>query len=210
MTADFNKQSAVLTQQSEKLIQYNILKREVDSNRQLFDSTLQKGKETSIASALRASNARIVDAAFPSKIPFRPNYPINLALGLLAGSFLGIGWVLAKEILNRSVQTPGETSHFLSVPELGVIPSAASSHSYRRFQGRVTRLIPHHTRPQAGVTTLNPITSSIELERLELVTLQDKRSSLAESFPGYSRINSVLSTEQLRLAGSRCDERLCG
>jgi polysaccharide biosynthesis transport protein len=181
LASDFAGQSAAVSHQSEKLIQYNILKREVDTNQQLFESTLQKGKEASIASALKTTNARIVDQAWPPPKPSKPNYPRNLALGLLAGIFMGVAYVIAKEFLNRSVQVPGDTPAFLNVPELGVIPSASSDPSSRRMPSRVTRLLPFRA-GRGGPDKLGDPFAGNEFPRVELVTRQDKRSSLAESF----------------------------
>ena len=65
LEADYNAQSSIVTDQAGKSIQYNILKRDADSNRQLYESTLQQVKAASVASAIRNSNIRIVDPAKP-------------------------------------------------------------------------------------------------------------------------------------------------
>src|SRR5271157_536765 len=117
-------QARLVTADSEKSIQYNILKREVDSNRQLYDAMLQKLKESSIASAMRASNIRVVDAAKTPGSPYKPDLKMNAGLGLLAGLFLGIVFVVVREREDRTLQEPGESSFWVNLPELGVIPSA--------------------------------------------------------------------------------------
>ena len=65
LEADYAVQSKVVTQDAEKAIQYNILKREVDTNQQIYEAVMQRVKESSITSAMRASNVRIVDPAKP-------------------------------------------------------------------------------------------------------------------------------------------------
>src|ERR1035438_4600694 len=90
LALDYKTQAALVTADGEKSIQYNILKREVDSNRQLYEAMLQKVKESSIASAMRASNARVVDAAQLPRLPYKPSLRTNAAMGLLAGLFLGV------------------------------------------------------------------------------------------------------------------------
>ena len=69
-------------------IQYNILKREADTNRQLYDSLLQRYKEVGVAGDVRANNVSIIDRA---QIAWRvkPNLFTNLALGVLLGGLLG-------------------------------------------------------------------------------------------------------------------------
>ncbi|MGC1106895.1 MAG: GumC family protein [Candidatus Acidiferrales bacterium] len=70
---------------AQKAVQYNILKREVDTNKQLYEGLLQRLKEAGISAGLRASNIRVVDAAVPPASPARPRVALNLALGLLLG-----------------------------------------------------------------------------------------------------------------------------
>ena len=94
--------------QSEKSIQYNILKREVDSNRQLYDTMLQQTKQASIASAMRASNVRVVDSADTPIVPFFPNFPLNSLVGLLAGVIASIATVTIRDRADRTLQQPGE------------------------------------------------------------------------------------------------------
>src|SRR6202012_2188473 len=87
---DFKQQSAVVTDQAGKSIQYNILKREVDSNRSIYESLMQQVKETSVASAIRASNIRIIDTAYTPRFPISPNMRNNAFLGMIAGLMLGV------------------------------------------------------------------------------------------------------------------------
>ena len=72
LKADYAAQSVIVTDQAEKSIQYNILRREVDSNRQLYESMFDQVRHASVAAAIRASNIRIVD---PAKMPRRPYSP---------------------------------------------------------------------------------------------------------------------------------------
>ncbi|MGH9804832.1 MAG: GumC family protein, partial [Candidatus Acidiferrales bacterium] len=57
---------------AEKSVQYNILKREVDTNKQLYEGLLQRMKEAGVSAGLKASNIRIVDPAEPPEKPARP------------------------------------------------------------------------------------------------------------------------------------------
>src|SRR6266566_73537 len=80
--------------EAEKAIQYNILKREVDSNRQLYDTMLQQWKQSTMAAAVRASNVRVVDPARIPKRPYKPDALLNEELGLLTGLVLGAVFVI--------------------------------------------------------------------------------------------------------------------
>ena len=117
---------------SEKAIQYNILKREVDTNRQVYETVLQRVKESSIASALRASNVRVVDRARPPEEPFKPSLPLNGAVGLMCGFMIGAAVIVGRARTDRSLHEPGDVGRWLGLPELGVIPSATGSENTRR------------------------------------------------------------------------------
>ncbi len=117
------EQKKVVNEIAEKSIQYNILKREVDTNKQLYDGLLQRLKEAQVSAGLKASNIRIVDPAEVPKRPERPRTVLNLALGVILGLGLGIGLGFLQEYLNRTIKNPDEVEILLRLPSLGVVPS---------------------------------------------------------------------------------------
>ncbi|MBX5495119.1 MAG: polysaccharide biosynthesis tyrosine autokinase [Bryobacteraceae bacterium] len=169
---DYAAQSKVVREQSERSIQYNILKREVDSNRQLYESMLQRVKESSIASAIRASNVRIVDPAKPPEKPYKPRATVNGAVGLLAGLFFGVAGIVLKERMDRTLKDASDITFWLKLPQLGTIPSTA--------EGRKRLLYLRKKSLPTGETSLTIGPKSDE--RPELVTLQRKSSVVAEAF----------------------------
>src|ERR1700693_4017529 len=88
---------------------------------------LHNVQEAGMTSALRASNIRIVDSAEPPTHPYKPSVVLNSALGLLAGAFFGIAFVVVQERADRTIHAPGDTALYLDVPELGAIPSAKAA-----------------------------------------------------------------------------------
>jgi polysaccharide biosynthesis transport protein len=131
LTAAYNQQLGVVSDQSSKEVRYNILKKEVDANRDIYQSMLQRVKQASIVAALKASDVRIVSPATPSKSPYRPSLPLNVSLGLLFGiAFTGC-YILLRERNDASLRTPGQSVKHLNVPELAVIPSARIGNSER-------------------------------------------------------------------------------
>jgi len=166
LSDDYAQQTHLVSGQGEKAVQYNILKREVDSNRAVYDAMLQQLNQASIASALRASNVRVVDPAKVPTRPYKPDTPVSAGLGLLSGLFLGVAFVVMRERADRTIQQPGDSTFYLNVPELGIIP-AGSLEQRRLFK------------PAASGQT----TTSLETaNRVELVTIQQRQSMLAESF----------------------------
>jgi polysaccharide biosynthesis transport protein len=115
-TRDFN-------QVAEKSIQYNILKREADTNKQLYDGLLQRLKEASVSAGLRASNVRVVDQAEVPRSPSKPRKLVNLALSLIVGLTLGLGLAFVQEYFDNTLKSSEDVQRYLHLPTLGVIPA---------------------------------------------------------------------------------------
>lgn len=120
----YARQTQVVTDQQKSLIRYKTLAREVESNRTFYDSMLGRMKSAAVASALRASNVRVVDAAPVPIDPAKPNVPLNLGIGLMGGLLMsGIVVVVGTGNKTNSLDQPGQALGYLSVPELGAVPS---------------------------------------------------------------------------------------
>lgn len=119
----YDEQMELVSGQAEEMAHFNLLKREVDSSRALYENLQQKLKEASIASALRASNIRVVDAADTPTSPYKPSVSRTLNVGLLFGLATGIAFAVMRERANRTLQDPGDAAYYLGLPELGVIPA---------------------------------------------------------------------------------------
>ena len=121
------EQTREFNQIAEKSIQYNILKRETDTNKQLYDGLLQRLKEASVSAGLRASNVRVVDAAEIPDRPYKPRKLLNLALALMIGLCLGVCTAFFQESIDNTLKTPEDVQRLLGLPALGVIPAANGS-----------------------------------------------------------------------------------
>jgi polysaccharide biosynthesis transport protein len=111
---------------AEKSVQYNILKREVDTNRELYDGLLDRLKQAGIAGGLKESNIRIVDSAVPPKKPAKPRTALNLGLALIVGLGLGVGAAFLQEHLDNSLKTTEDVERIMQLPALAMIPSVES------------------------------------------------------------------------------------
>ncbi len=181
----YDNQAVRVTEDGEKSIQYSILKREVDSNQQLYEIMLEHLKESTLAAAMRASNVRVVDAARVPPLPYKPNVPQTSALGLIAGAFLGAAFLVMRDHANQTIQQPGESSLLLHTTELGVIPSADLEIRPPRI-GQSSR--PIFDSKILFKAALAPASS------LELGRCQSKPSVLSESFRS-TLLSILLSTE---------------
>ena len=106
-----------------KGIEYGVLARDAVSNRQIFESLMQRTKETGISGELKKSNIRVVDPAETPRGPATPNTRNNLLLALLGGAMLGIGLAFFFEYLDSSIKSPDEVKEHLQLPFLGMVPA---------------------------------------------------------------------------------------
>lgn len=103
-------------------IQYNILKREVDTNRQQYDALLQRYKDVGIAGGVGTNNISIVDRAEVPVGKHKPRLALNLAVGLLLGLFGGVLLAFVFEHLDDTLKSPEDVEKQLGMSVLGVIP----------------------------------------------------------------------------------------
>jgi capsular exopolysaccharide synthesis family protein len=167
---------------------YNVLKRELESTQQLYNSLLQRTKEAGVASALHATSIRIIDAARVPSMPYSPNLPLNCAMGLCGGLVFGVGLVLVRERGGCRVDRGGDL-RIANVRALGAIPSAKHDPALRGSRHRL-------------------LASSRKEGAVELVTRYKEPSLLAESFratlasirfsPGFERTHGVLAVTSVQ------------
>ncbi len=127
LQASFDKQKGEAYKLNEDAIQYAILRRDVESSRDLYDGLLKKLKEAGVMAGLKSSNINIVDQASQPVEPIEPNIPLNIALGLMGGLLGGVAMAFVVENVDNSIRTPQDIETYVSLPSLGVIPSVAVS-----------------------------------------------------------------------------------
>jgi exopolysaccharide transport family protein len=147
---------------NESAIEYSLLKRDLDSNRQLYEGLLEKLKEAGVSAGLRSNNFRIVDVARTPSYPIEPNIPRNLAFAFMLGLTTGVGLAFLLEGLDNTVRTTEQAQMISGLPPLGMIPLGSRS-----------------TREAANTKRLVIATSK---EAVELITQVRPQSQMAESY----------------------------
>lgn len=117
--ADFEKEAMEL---NKKELNFNILKRNVEMNQNLYDTILSRLKEADITGNVDVSNIRIAAKAVSPMSPVRPNKKLNLILSVIFGLMIGIGCSFLWEYLDRSLRTEEDVQRYLDLPVLSAIP----------------------------------------------------------------------------------------
>ena len=164
LTQALDQQKIEANQMSERLVEYNILKREAEANKTLYDGMLTKLKEANIAGALKSSNIRVVDPAMIPSTPTRPAKARNIALAFIVGLVGGIGLALLREYLDNTVKTPDDIETLSRLPSLAVVPAFSDSNGNGR----------------RGL--LKGVSSNGHDKRIELVAQHLPKSQMSEAF----------------------------
>ena len=167
----FNSQKVEANRLSESAIQYGLLKREVDSNRQLYDSLQERMKEAGVAAGLRSSNIRLIDPADPPSVPISPNLPRSGTIGLFLGFLISAAVIGIREGMNRALRDPAEVESFTAMPPLAVIPL--------RERGKAA-------------------TAGKAVDAIDVVCLTQPRSAIAEAYRGLGT-SIMLASPQLKI-----------
>lgn len=106
-------------------VQLTILQREVDVQRGLYDSLLNRYKEIGVAGGVGTNLVSVVDRAETPGGPVAPNLPLNVLIGLALGLILGFGAAFAIEFIDDTIKNPDDLTNKLGLTPLGVIPRGA-------------------------------------------------------------------------------------
>lgn len=130
MKKQVEKLEGLLLGLQRKGIQYNILKREVETNRRLYDDLLKRYKEVGIASHVGTSNVFVVDRARMPVAPSSPRVGRALILSLVLGLGAGFALTYLVELLDDRIRSREDLEQVTGLATLGIIPSVAPGQSF--------------------------------------------------------------------------------
>jgi polysaccharide biosynthesis transport protein len=157
---------------SRKSVGYNVMEREAKSNRQVYESLLQREKELRVSSNSRANNVRIVDRAEVPKTPLAPTGRRTWFTSLAIGFALAIAVAFGLDYMNDTIKTPEDVTRRLKLPFLGLVPSVrgdrhpvlASSHvphdfgeAFRSLRTSLVSRFPDNGTKILAVTSAQPL-----------------------------------------------------
>jgi polysaccharide biosynthesis transport protein len=157
-------------------IQYGMLKQDVYTARQIYDSLLQRAKETDVTGELQTTNIRVVDRATVPEKPSKPRKKRDLLLALIIGLMGGGALAFFMEALDQSVKTPEDVKNKVKLPCLGTIavpaaeedkhvkneliislkPRSVISEAYRGIRTSIVFTAVEHKRKTILITSSSP------------------------------------------------------
>jgi succinoglycan biosynthesis transport protein ExoP len=123
LAATLNQQKGEAQVLNRSGIEYGVLQRDNDANRQMFEALLKRTQETGISEELKAGNIRVVDPAETPRGPVSPNTFNNLLIALLGGLAFAVGLAFAFEYGDDRIKNPDELKKSLGLPFLGMVPA---------------------------------------------------------------------------------------
>lgn len=129
---------------NQKGIEYAALQREATSTRQLFESLLQRVKETGVSADLRTTHIRVVEPADVPQSPSSPNKTKALVGAVVGGLLFAVGLAFLFEYVDDRVKSPEEIKMYLGLPFFGLVPA---------IQERTLQVLPVLDRPVPAIFT---------------------------------------------------------
>ncbi len=129
---EFERQKNGILDYQRKNTQYEILKRDVDANREIYNSLLQRLKEVSVSATKTTSSIQVLDDAELPETPYKPNKPMNILLGIVFGLAGGVGLAFFMEYFDNTFKNTHEIEKSTRLPALGMIPMQKLTDSIKR------------------------------------------------------------------------------
>jgi capsular exopolysaccharide synthesis family protein len=126
LRAELDQQKAMAYRLKDASVEYAILARDVDTNRQLYESVLQRMKQMRVETEGSVSNIYIIDKAVPPLRPSEPKKKRDVLLTALIASMFGIGLAFLLDYFDSTIKTPHEVERYLRLPNLATVPEFSS------------------------------------------------------------------------------------
>jgi len=123
VSEQLEEQKKSLLDLKDRSIQYNILKREWETNKELYAGLLERVKEVGVAAGMELDNLAVIDAAEIPERAHKPIMPVNIVLGIILGLVLGVGLALLLAFLDNTINSSEELERVAQLASLGLVPS---------------------------------------------------------------------------------------
>lgn len=202
---------AAALEEKDRSVQYNTLRRDLDSNRAMYEALLQRFKEVSAASGIAANNISVVDRADPSLKPTSPKLVLNLAIALVLGLLIASAVVIIRELFDDRIQTSLDAERKFGIPTLGLIPQFGEETSASQELGRARSAVSEAYQSTATAVLLSSATVTPKV--LMLTSAQPgegKSSSTIGLASAFARLNKKTLLVECDLRRPSLQSRLAG
>ncbi|WPO99706.1 polysaccharide biosynthesis tyrosine autokinase [Pseudomonas sp. HR96] len=122
LRASVNNSKNQIQDISRKEFQLRDLQRDVDSNRQLYDSFQAHMRETAATGDVQAQNIKVVDPAIAPLLPSSPNKPLIIFIAGLVALLVGVGYALIRDAIKNTFRSSDDIRKQINLPIWGVVP----------------------------------------------------------------------------------------
>lgn len=151
-------QNNALLDLQDRSVQYNILKREWETNKELYSGLLERMKEVGVAAGMEFDSISLIDSAAVPTSPYRPRLAFNLAVAAIGGLLAGIGLALLIGYLDNRIRSPEDLEEVANVVSLGMVPKVAVE---QLEEGSEIDLIAHHDRENEASEAFRSVRTSL-------------------------------------------------
>jgi polysaccharide biosynthesis transport protein len=133
-------------------IPYNVLQRDVESDRALYESVTLRLKETYVTEGIDNAPFRVIEEPLVASSPSKPRKKFILALALILGMVVGVGTVAGRDAIDGSLRTVDEAESYLQLPALASIPDRKDTTgrvSFKKSDGHSLVLVDSPASPEA-------------------------------------------------------------
>jgi succinoglycan biosynthesis transport protein ExoP len=128
LVAELRDQEQAALELNKIAIPYNVLIREVESDRALYESVLRRMKETNVSQNVEENNFRVVETPMVAVRPSKPSKMKILALALLGGCVIGSALVVGIDMADSSIRSVNQVEEILGLGVLTLVPRSKRRH----------------------------------------------------------------------------------
>ena len=180
LTRAFNAQKKNVLSFQDKFAQFEVLKRDVDVSKELYNGLLQRLSEVGVSASSKATNIQILDKALYPKAPFKPNISLNILLSIIFGLMGGIGLAFLVEYFDNSVKDTDDIEREINLPTLGMIPN------FNNIGGEVNLQTPG----------MIPLQKGSHSSHIPTVVYPEKANPITEAFRSIGAFISLSSSSK--------------
>lgn len=181
LKAALEKAKSEAAQQNRSVIEFSLLKQDVETSKSLYNEFLQKQSQAQIQVAEQSNTIRVIEPAQVPIVPTGPNRLRAIMIGLLLSLVAGIGLAFTLDYLDNTVKTVEDVARYAQLPALGIIPALSASSS-RKLSGRGRKALSSASGNSANISS-----------RQDGLVALENRSSAAEAYR-VLRTSVLLST----------------